>query len=214
MRLPASPAQPVEERVKALTDEEASDLIAATSPGADRLLIRLMLVTGLRGQEVLALRWGDVGAGRLTVHRALSRDGRVQRPKSRAGQRAVPLPPSLVRDLLIFRLTAPWSEDLHPIFPNSRGEFRDLKNFANRTFRPAARRAGLEWATPHVLRHTFASRMIRGGWNVKQLQAVLGHATSAITLDTYTHLFDQDLPAALPEPEVAEPAPPDERASS
>jgi site-specific recombinase XerD len=41
--------------------------------------------------------------------------------------------------------------------------------------------------------------MVREGVNVKQLQVLLGHATIGVTLDTYSHLFDDDLPAALPE---------------
>lgn len=41
--------------------------------------------------------------------------------------------------------------------------------------------------------------MVREGVTVKQLQALFGHATIGVTLDTYSRLFDDDLPAALPE---------------
>jgi integrase len=50
--------------------------------------------------------------------------------------------------------------------------------------------------TPHDLRHTCASQLISQGENIKVIQRQLGHATAAMTLDTYGHLFDADLTAA------------------
>ena len=47
--------------------------------------------------------------------------------------------------------------------------------------------------TPHDLRHTAAGLAIRAGANVKAVQRMLGHASAAMTLDTYGHLFDDDL---------------------
>jgi integrase len=49
--------------------------------------------------------------------------------------------------------------------------------------------------TPHDLRHTAASLAVSAGANVKVLQNMLGHASAAMTLDTYSHLFDEDLEA-------------------
>lgn len=47
--------------------------------------------------------------------------------------------------------------------------------------------------TPHDLRHTAASLAISAGANVKAVQRMLGHASAAMTLDTYADLFDDDL---------------------
>lgn len=47
--------------------------------------------------------------------------------------------------------------------------------------------------TPHELRHTAASLAISAGANVKAVQRMLGHASAAMTLDTYADLFDDDL---------------------
>lgn len=47
--------------------------------------------------------------------------------------------------------------------------------------------------TPHDLRHTAASLAISAGANVKAVQRMLGHASAAMTLDTYSDLFDDDL---------------------
>ena len=49
--------------------------------------------------------------------------------------------------------------------------------------------------TPHDLRHTTASLAISAGANVKAVQRMLGHASAAMTLDTYADLFDDDLDA-------------------
>jgi integrase len=53
--------------------------------------------------------------------------------------------------------------------------------------------AGVEWMTPHDLRHTAASLAISAGANVKAVQRMLGHASAAMTLDVYADLFDEDL---------------------
>ena len=53
--------------------------------------------------------------------------------------------------------------------------------------RPAVKRAGLSGVTLHALRHFYASLLIRHGESVKTVQARLGHASAAETLDTYSH---------------------------
>ena len=71
-------------------------------------------------------------------------------------------------------------------------------NLASRVLKPAARRAGVYWASFHTFRHTAASAFFRAGFNAKQVQLVLGHHSPAFTLATYVHLIDDDLPE-LPE---------------
>jgi integrase len=48
------------------------------------------------------------------------------------------------------------------------------------------------WATPHDLRHYYASLLIRSGASVKVVQTRLGHASAKTTLDTYGHLFPDE----------------------
>jgi integrase len=59
----------------------------------------------------------------------------------------------------------------------------------------ALKDAGLEPMTLHDLRHTAASLAVSAGANVKAVQRMLGHASAAMTLDTYADLFDDDLNA-------------------
>lgn len=60
--------------------------------------------------------------------------------------------------------------------------------------KPAAKRAGVPWATLHTFRHTCATMLFRHGLNAKQVQAWLGHHSPAFTLSTYVHLLADDLP--------------------
>jgi integrase len=62
-------------------------------------------------------------------------------------------------------------------------------------FAGAVARSGVPRLTPHDLRHTAASLAISAGANVKAVQRMLGHASAAMTLDTYADLFDEDLDA-------------------
>ncbi|WP_338014672.1 tyrosine-type recombinase/integrase [Agromyces mariniharenae] len=66
---------------------------------------------------------------------------------------------------------------------------------ANSWFDQALDGAGLERMTIHDLRHTAASLAVSAGANVKAVQRMLGHASAAMTLDTYSDLFDDDLDA-------------------
>ena len=75
------------------------------------------------------------------------------------------------------------------------GPLREPK-FAERYFKPAALAAGLPAALRvHDLRHTCASLLIREGASVKAVQRQLGHATASITLDTYGHLYGDEVEA-------------------
>jgi integrase len=62
-----------------------------------------------------------------------------------------------------------------------------------RAFDRACKQVGIEGLVPRGLRHTTAPLAISAGANVKVVQRMLGHATAAMTLDLYGHLFDADL---------------------
>ncbi|MBB3083285.1 tyrosine-type recombinase/integrase [Geodermatophilus sabuli] len=66
-------------------------------------------------------------------------------------------------------------------------------NFRRARFDSAAASVGMAGLVPHELRHTAASLAIASGANVKAVQSMLGHASAAMTLDRYSHLFDDQL---------------------
>ena len=78
------------------------------------------------------------------------------------------------------------------VFPRARGGLLPIEEY-RRAFDKACEAVGIEGLVPHGLRHTCASLAISAGGNVKLVQRMLGHATAAMTLDLYGHLFDDDL---------------------
>lgn len=86
------------------------------------------------------------------------------------------------------------------IFAAPEGGVLRVSNWRRRVFNKAVKRlvakdATFPVVTPHDLRHTAASLAISAGANVKAVQTMLGHKSAAITLDTYTDLFPDDLEA-------------------
>ena len=74
-----------------------------------------------------------------------------------------------------------------------RARLEDASDAAEARARGERIRVVMPRVTPHDLRHTAASLAISAGANVKAVQRMLGHASAAMTLDTYADLFDDDL---------------------
>ncbi len=85
------------------------------------------------------------------------------------------------------------------IFTTAAGKRINRSNLDRDVLRPAKRRAGVPWITPHTFRHTCASMLFApvehggGGKNIRQVSAWLGHADPAFTLRCYVHLIDGGL---------------------
>jgi integrase len=183
-----------EAKAKALSEDELVRLLDEL-PAEWRLLFEFMVHTGLRIGETIALRWGDVDLGRrrVKVTRRLYR-GRFAPPKSKYGLREVPLTHGMAQAL--WPLHAGKDDD-DLVFPSTAGTPLEPSNLAERIFKPAARAAGVPWASFHTLRHTCASLLFtKAGLNAKHVQAWLGHHSPAFTLATYVHLMPDDLPDA------------------
>jgi len=125
--------------------------------------------------------------------------------KTPASYRTLPLA-SVIGDGLAGHLSRwPARDEPGLIFTNERDAPIQQSPFAV-VWGAAARRAGLpEWATPHDLRHYFASVLIRSGASVKVIQARLGHSSAKTTLDVYGHLFadEEDRTRAAIDAELA-----------
>ncbi len=101
--------------------------------------------------------------------------------------------PEIVARSLASHLAAwPAHPELGVVFTNVRSGPVQQYPFAQ-VFESARARAGLpDWATPHDLRHFYASTLIRSGASVKVIQTRLGHASAKTTLDVYGHLFPDE----------------------
>ena len=110
-------------------------------------------------------------------------------PKSHA-RRWVPIP-RFLREDLSRQLVGRGPDDL--VFPSTAGTPLRVQSFRRWRFDRAAAAARLEGLVPHELRHTAASLAIASGASIKGVQSMLGHASDAMTLDRYGHLFGDEL---------------------
>jgi integrase len=194
--------QPQRRRQRVLGRAEIERLLSACPPRG-RLLVTTALYSGLRISEMLGLIWGDVDfrRGVIAVRFQLSRAHRGEparrvATKTPASVREVPLVPQLADLLAAHKQASPFAAPSDWVFATSRGTPYGQRNVSRRVLQSAARAAALDdegWPALrfHDLRHTFASHLIVDlELDVAQVSRILGHARITITLDTYTHLFD------------------------
>lgn len=202
--------RPDGKRDRIASPAEAAALIAALSD-EDRGLWATALYAGLRRGELRALRCSDVDVpGRvICVTRGWDAIEGEQRPKSAAGDRRVPILDPLARELadclmrtgrrgddLVFGMSA-----VKPFAPESvrRRSLAAWEAENERRVEQADDPDSVELLAPitlHEARHTCASVMIAAGVNAKALSAIMGHATIAMTFDTYGHLMPGGLDEA------------------
>ena len=181
-----------------LSREEAARLIEASQGDRYHALYVLALTTGMRGGELLALRWRDVDLdhARLTVNGTVvhTLDGRldVQQPKTMSGRRTIQLSRVAVTALRAML----GSSDL--VFPSPGGGLLSTQELLAHHFRALVRRAGCPRATTmHSLRHTCATHLLEDGVPAHVVSRMLGHASVAITLSIYAHVTPRMLDAAV-----------------
>ncbi len=169
--------------------------LADAVPARYRALVILAAGTGLRQGEAFGLTLDRVDFLRrtVTVDRQLillpGREPFHAPPKTRASHRTLPLP-QVVAEALAEHLRAfPVQHPDGLLFTTPAGKPLRRTSFSSTVWRPAVKAAGLDGVIFHSLRHYYASLLIRHGESVKVVQARLGHATAAETLDTYSHLW-------------------------
>jgi integrase len=144
----------------------------------------LLLGTGVRIGEALALTWADVSQDAVTVSKVLHRIGGAWvtgAPKTASGRRVIALPPEVSAALAPLR-GAP--ESL--VFANSKGGFLGA-SLVEHALAQECDRLGLPRVTPHGFRHWHASMLLSAGAGIADVAARLGHANASITLSVYSH---------------------------
>lgn len=158
----------------------------------------------------LRLRTVQLSARRaLTVDRQLvllpGREPYLAPPKTAASVRTVPLPRVVVNSLAAHLAGYPPLGDGF-VFTTERGRPLRRTRFSAQAWQPAVAASGLPAGTHfHDLRHFYASLLIRHGESVKVVQARLGHASAAETLDTYSLWPDSDDRTARPSTQCSAP---------
>ncbi len=172
-----------------LTDDEGSRLLAVRNrryPSGlrDWCVINIMLSAGLRAAEVLDLKWHgiELASGKLMVRRGKGKKDRVLWFNG-----------ILQETLGKWRARCP---DSLYVFPTNQG-----KRQHDSALRAMVKRRGVKAGIakdvhPHMLRHSFATRLYRESKDIRLTQKALGHADLSTTM-IYTHLVDEDMEASL-----------------
>lgn len=185
--------------VRALTRSEQDKLVERCRREEYANLIIFLLVTGLRIGEATGLTWDNVNLNKrsLTVSQIMVEEHGNPRlqpyPKTDNSVRTVPLSDDAYAILKEREeINDPDNNVLNLVFYSSTFNFRTLSNF-RRYFDRLVEEAGIERKlTPHMLRHTFATRLIEQGANIKAVSQLLGHAKVTTTLNIYTEVFDDE----------------------
>lgn len=189
-----------------MSEVERTAFLEASASNRMHTYFALLLVTGLRPAEGLALKWSDFDpiGKTLRIIRALeyvSGKAFFKEPKSKRSRRTINLHDGTVALLLEHKQTGVMPGEL--IFSTLSGEPFYTNNVLNRYFKPCLLAAGLaaEATTAkglrrivsrfrmYDLRHTHATMLLEQNVNPKIVSERLGHASVSLTLDTYSHIL-------------------------
>jgi integrase len=166
-------------RVRYLSELEIRRLLQHCTEHIKPIII-MALHTGMRKGEILSLKWSDIDMHNRTITIRKTKNNEV---------RILPINNALYRILKVM-----WQQlDNQYVFSNTEGKpYSDIKV----GFRAALRRAGIKDFRFHDLRHTFASRLVMAGVDIRTVQVLLGHKDIRVTM-RYSHLSDQNLRRAV-----------------
>jgi len=196
--------------IRVFTLEEQARFVGAAKDTYMGEVFLLDLGTGLRIGEILGLVWGDINFDDelLRVNRTINitkdyddTEAKWKKsfgsPKTKASNRSVPLLPSIVtllnevkrrQDEQRLQVGSAY-EDIGLVFATQLGRPLDPRNM-QRTFASIIKKAGIEQGVHiHCLRHTFATRGLESGVELKVMQELLGHSSIKMTADLYTHVL-------------------------
>ena len=199
----------IKKEIRVFTVEEQERFIEEAKKVYAGEMFIFDLGTGLRIGELLSLTWNDVNFNEeiFRVKRTLNivkdfddNESKWHKefgsPKTESSNRSIPLLPELVnllrqiqqkqKELIEFAGSAYENNNL--IFTTQLGKPLDPRNM-QRTFKTIADKANITGATIHSCRHTFATRGLENGIELRVMQELLGHASIKMTADLYTHVL-------------------------
>lgn len=195
--------------MRVLSKEEQQRFIAALDGEYYRPMLLTYLYAGLRMGEGIPLTWQDIDLERRTIrvnkkaivcHDYNNHEARQVIQdfcKTKSSKRKVVITAGLAEVLKAHRenmikraekIGKTWSEsDL--VFPNTNGNIVYSRNLQHTLYRIFAK-AGIEGATMHTLRHSYATRCFEAGVDIKAISEQLGHANVKTTYNIYVHLLE------------------------
>ena len=190
------------------TEEEQIEFLNAIDGHQYQVAFLMLISTGLRVGELLALTWDsiDFKNNTINVNKTLSRvKGELFNPtKTESSNRIVPILETIMEFLKSHKVQQSITKlqvgkDYNPynlVFTNIYGAPVSFSTFA-KSLKRLLKDNGLPELSPHKLRHTFATRGLESGMDMKELQVLLGHSTMKLTSDTYTHVLDKQKEKAM-----------------
>ncbi len=190
--------------MRALTPDESSQFLDAIRGDRWEVLWELLLVTGLRPGEALGLKWADIDwdGRRLRIQRTLRRNDANKwsfgEPKTDRSRRSVVVPVSTMESLRSHRARqaearlrrgGDYNASLDLVFATHDGHPVDYRVQVRRHFRPLVKAAGLDPLRPYDLRHTCATLLLASGEHPKVVAERLGHSSTVMTMDVYSHVL-------------------------
>lgn len=180
--------------ISVLSPEEMQRLLIQAREEGFYEMFLLDLATGLRRGELLALQWKDINfnTGEMTISKQVKyTKGELQiiPPKTKAANRTIILPPSLIEMLKEYRQSVK-SEWLFPSPVKENDVPRDPTACRKRLSK-ILEHAQCKHIPFHALRHTFATQSLSYGMDVKTLAATIGHSSVETTLNVYSHSTEE-----------------------
>jgi integrase len=196
-----NPPKVAEVELTILSEDQIGSVLRHLEGRTLRPIVSFLLGTGCRRGEVLALRWKDVDLdkGRVRIERSVEQTKkglRFKSPKTKNSRRNVSIAPSLLAELRMHRTRQQErrlrfglgkAPDDSLVFALWDGSTR-APHWLTQKFALAMDELKFE-CTLHALRHTHVSQLIAAGMDILTISRRIGHASAAITLRVYGHLF-------------------------
>jgi integrase len=176
------PAKPM---IEVMTDEEEAKLFSAVKGRVLEPAMMLGRYAGLRIEEIIMSDWENIDWSRRVI--AIRAEGGWS-PKSHS-EREVPLSKPLEKFLRARR------RKFGPVFPNTKG--RRYKDSPDELLWKACDAAGIRRIGWHILRHTFATKLLLKGATLYQVSRLLGHSSVRVTEAAYAHVAAKDLASVV-----------------
>lgn len=185
-----------EESQDPFTQDEINSIMSHAS-GYMANFIKLMLSTGMRPGEIIALKWSDIDFERKLISvtktrlrspkkNVLTVDGPV---KTNAGKRTIDLFPAAEQALMMQKELTSWQEYIF-LNPSKRPFYNHDVLGVN--FKNILVKSGVKVRVMYNLRHTFASQLISNGADIVYVSRMLGHKDVSITLKIYTKFIKEE----------------------